>query len=111
MFGRTYSDLGSVVGQINGEDIRANQLERRGYDWENGYGTPSDGQDTNRDGQPVRKLTKDAKSHNIDWTFVGPENVFVLALLTSLMKLGKRFLVLTKEQHNQKVQKIMHCAS
>lgn len=25
---------------------------------------------------------------------------FVLALLTSLMKLGKRFLVLTKEQHN-----------
>lgn len=43
MFGRTYSDLGSVVGQINGEDIHANQLERRGYDWENGYGTPSDG--------------------------------------------------------------------
>lgn len=33
MFGRTYSDLGPVVGQINGEDIRANQLERRGYDW------------------------------------------------------------------------------
>ena len=242
MFGRTYSDLGSVVGQINGEDIRANQLERRGYNWENGYGTPSDGQDTNRDGQPVRKLTKDAKSiiifwsrsgstkllaskiaretdadileitlrnpypanyrktlsranreriqndppelemqlpdlsqydtiylgyqawamtlsqpmraflleyggefsnkkiapflseggygsgdstelirefiardggknKKVDWTFVGPENVFVLALLTSLMKLGKRFLVLTKEQHNQKVQKIMHCAS
>ena len=242
MFGRTYSDLGPVVGQINGEDIRANQLERRGYDLENGYGTPSDGQDTNRDGQPVRKLTKDAKSiiifwsrsgstkllaskivretdadileitlrnpypanyrktlsranreriqndppelemqlpdlsqydtiylgyqtwamtlsqpmkaflleyggefsnkeiapflseggygsgdstelirefiardggknKKVDWTFVGPENVFVLALLTSLMKLGKRFLVLTKEQHNQKVQKIMHCAS
>ena len=43
MFGRTYSDLGSVVGQINGEDIRANQLESRGYDWENGYVTPSDG--------------------------------------------------------------------
>src|SRR5699024_6557860 len=59
----------------NGEDIRANQLERRGNDWENGYVTPSDGQDTNRDGQPARKLTKDAKSHNIDWTFVGPENV------------------------------------
>ena len=56
MFGRTYSDLGPVVGQINGEDIRANQLERHGYDWENGYVTPSDGQDTNRDGQPVRKL-------------------------------------------------------
>ena len=231
MFGRTYSDLGLVVGQINGEDIRANQLERRGYDLENGYVTPSDGQDTNRDGQPVRKLTKDAKSIIIFWsrsgstkllaskiaretdadileitlrnpypanyrktlsranrekiqndppelemqlpdlsqydtiylgyqtwamtlsqpmkaflleyggefsnkeiapflseggygsgdstelirefiardggknkkvdlTFVGPENVFVLALLTSLMKLGKRFLVLTKEQHN-----------
>lgn len=43
MFGRTYSDLGSVVGQINGEDIRANQLERHGYDWENDYVTPSDG--------------------------------------------------------------------
>lgn len=71
MFGRTYSDLGPVVGQINGEDIRANQLERRGYDWENGYGTPSDGQDTNRDGQPVRKLTKDAKSIIIFWSCSG----------------------------------------
>ncbi|OXC28823.1 flavodoxin family protein [Lactobacillus crispatus] len=71
MFGRTYSYLGSVVGQINGEDIRANQLERRGYDWENGYGTPSDGQDTNRDGQPVRKLTKDAKSIIIFWSRSG----------------------------------------
>lgn len=71
MFGRTYSDLGSVVGQINGEDIRANQLERRGYDWENGYGTPSDDQDTNRDGQPVRKLTKDAKSIIIFWSRSG----------------------------------------
>lgn len=64
MFGRTYSDLGSIVGQINGEDIRANQLERRGYDWENGYGTPSDG-------QPVRKLTKDAKSIIIFWSCSG----------------------------------------
>lgn len=71
MFGRTYSDLGPVGGQINGEDIRANQLERRGYDWENGYGTPSDGQDTNRDGQPVRKLTKDAKSIIIFWSCSG----------------------------------------
>src|SRR5699024_11764337 len=71
MFCRTYSDLGSVVRQINGEDIRANQLERRGYDWENGYGTPSDGQDTNRDGQPVRKLTKDAKSIIIFWSRSG----------------------------------------
>lgn len=71
MFGRTYSDLGPVVGQINGEDIRANQLERRGYDWKNGYGTPSDGQDTNRDGQPVRKLTKDAKSIIIFWSCSG----------------------------------------
>lgn len=71
MFGRTYSDLGSVDGQIIGEDIRANQLERRGYDWENGYGTPSDGQDTNRDGQPVRKLTKDAKSIIIFWSRSG----------------------------------------
>lgn len=64
MFGRTYSDLGPVVGQINGEDIRANQLERRGYNWENGYGTPSDG-------QPVRKLTKDAKSIIIFWSCSG----------------------------------------
>lgn len=71
MFGRTYSDLGSVVGQINGEDIRANQLGRHGYDWENGYVTPSDGQDTNRDGQPVRKLTKDAKSIIIFWSRSG----------------------------------------
>lgn len=71
MLGRVYSDLGPVVGQINGEDIHANQLERRGYDWENGYGTPSDGKDTNRDGQPVRKLTKDAKSIIIFWSRSG----------------------------------------
>lgn len=90
MFGRTYSNLGPVVGQINGEDIRANQLERRGYDWENGYGTPSDGQDTNRDGQPVRKLTKDAKSHNIDWTFVGPENVLCAGITDKFEKAGQK---------------------
>lgn len=90
MFGRTYSDLGPVVGQINGEDIRANQLERRGYDLENGYGTPSDGQDTNRDGQPVRKLTKDAKSHNIDWTFVGPKNVLCAGITDKFEKAGQK---------------------
>lgn len=71
MFGCTYSDLGPVVGKINGQDIRANQLQRRGYDWENGYGTPSDGQDTNRDGQPARKLTWDAKSIIIFWSRSG----------------------------------------
>lgn len=62
MFDRTSSDLGSAVGQINGEDINANQLERRGYDWKNGYGAPSDEKDINGDGHPVIKITKDAKS-------------------------------------------------
>lgn len=28
MFGRVYSDLGPVVGQINGEDIRANSITK-----------------------------------------------------------------------------------
>lgn len=71
MFGSVYSDLGPVVGKINGQDIRANQLQRCGHDWENGYGTPSDGQDTNRDGQSVRKLTQKAKSIIIFWSRSG----------------------------------------
>lgn len=71
IFNRTYSDLGPVVGTIDGEDIRANQLQRRGYNWENGYGTPSDGEDTNSEGQAIRKLTKDAKSIIIFWSRSG----------------------------------------
>ena len=51
------------------------------------------------------------KNKKVDWTFVGPENVFVLALLINLKRQDKRFSALTKERHNQKAQKIMLCAS
>lgn len=71
---RDYSrtgDLGPVVGKIAGQPIRANQLLRRGYDWENGYGTPSDGQDTDSEGGPIRKLTPAAKSIIIFWSRSG----------------------------------------
>lgn len=50
-----------VVGKIDGQPIYAPQLGRTNGEWQNGYGTPSDGQDTNNKNQPVRKLTKDAK--------------------------------------------------
>lgn len=71
MFNKVYSDLGPIVGQIVGKEIRANQIMRRGYDWENGYGTPSDGYDTNLDSSPVRKITKSAKSIIVFWSRSG----------------------------------------
>lgn len=64
-------DLGPVVDQLNGKDIRANQIQRRGFTWQNGYGTPSDGHDTSLGQKPVRKLTKDAKSIIIFWSRSG----------------------------------------
>lgn len=49
-------------GTIDGQSITANQLTRSNIEWRNGYGTPSDGNDTNSQNTPTRKLTKDAKS-------------------------------------------------
>lgn len=65
------NNLGPVVGSIDGHDIQANQLQRKGWSWGNGYNTPSDGADTNAGQQPVRKLTKDAKSIVIFWSRSG----------------------------------------
>ena len=45
-------------------------------------------------------LLEFAKNKKVDWTFVGPENVFVLALLINLKRQDKRFSALTKEWHN-----------
>ena len=45
-------------------------------------------------------LLEFAKNKKVDWTFVGPENVFVLALLINLKRQDKRFSALTKERHN-----------
>lgn len=74
MMWRDYSkkaNLGPIIGTIDGQPIRANQLLRRGYNWEQGYGTPSDGHDTNAEGTPIRKLTKDARSIIIFWSRSG----------------------------------------
>lgn len=65
------NNLGPVVGQINGKDIYANQLLRKGYNWQNGYGTPSDGQDTNKNGGPIRKLIGKSKDLIIYWSRSG----------------------------------------
>ena len=65
-------ELGPVVGQINNQDIRANQLLRRNSSiWEGGRYTPSDGDDTNRDSGAIRKLTDSAKSIVIYWSRSG----------------------------------------
>ncbi len=68
---KMYSDLGPVVGQLGSNQIRANQLSRSGWDWQNGAGTPSDGHDTNAGPQPVRKLTSSAKNLIIFWSRSG----------------------------------------
>lgn len=67
---RSNSKLGPVVGHINGKAIRANQLLRNS-NWNGGYGTPSDGKDTNRDHGATRKITKKAKSLIIYWSRSG----------------------------------------
>lgn len=64
------SKLGPVVGKIAGKPIRANQLLRKS-NWNGGYGTPSDGKDTNRDHKPVRRLTKKSKNLIIYWSRSG----------------------------------------
>ena len=64
------SKLGPVVGRIDGKPIHANQL-LRDSDWNGGYGTPSDGNDTNKENKPVRRLTKNAKSIIIYWSRSG----------------------------------------
>lgn len=64
------SKLGPVVGHINGKPIRANQL-LRDSNWNGGYGTPSDGQDTNKTNKPTRRHTKKAKSLIIYWSRSG----------------------------------------
>ncbi|GEN94479.1 flavodoxin family protein [Pediococcus ethanolidurans] len=51
-----------VAGRIDGNPIYAPQLTKSNSEWRNGYGTKSDGQDTNSENQPTRKLTKNAKS-------------------------------------------------
>lgn len=70
MFKRNFQ-LGKVVGDFGGNQIRANQLQRRGVDWGNGYNTPSDGQDTNEGQKPVRILTSGASSIVIFWSRSG----------------------------------------
>lgn len=51
-----------VAGRIDGNPIYAPQLTKSNSEWRNGYGAKSDGQDTNSENQPTRKLTKNAKS-------------------------------------------------
>lgn len=65
------NELGPVVGQIDDNQIRANQLERKGYSWGNGYNTPSDGANTNADQHPVRRLTATANRIIIFWSRSG----------------------------------------
>lgn len=65
------SQLGPVVGTIAGKSIRANQLMRNDAKWGGGYGTPSDGKDTNKSHGATRRLTKKAKSIIIYWSRSG----------------------------------------
>lgn len=67
---KTKNKLGPVVGKIDGKPIRANQL-LRDSNWNGGYGTPSDGKDTNKDNGPVRRITKNSKSIIIYWSRSG----------------------------------------
>lgn len=52
----------SITDKIAGQPITAPQLGMSATQWQNGYGVPSDGKDTNSHNQPTRSLTKDAKS-------------------------------------------------
>ncbi|GHV99392.1 flavodoxin [Lactobacillus nasalidis] len=78
------SSLGPVVGKIANQEIRANQLLRRGSKWAGGYGTPSDGDDTNKGSQPVRVHTKNAKSLIIYWSRSGSTELLASKLADKL---------------------------
>jgi len=52
----------SVAGKIAGQPVMAYQLGKLESAWRNGAGTKSDGQDTNSQNQPTRRLTKGAQS-------------------------------------------------
>lgn len=78
------TDLGPIVGQILGKNIRANQLMRKGYDWDEGAGSPSDGQDTNLIQGPVRKLTQNAKILIIYWSRSGSTELLASKILEQL---------------------------
>lgn len=51
-----------VAGKIAGQPIVAPQLGMSAFQWRNGYGVPSDGQDTNRNHPAAVKQTPDTKS-------------------------------------------------
>lgn len=60
--GNQFMNISNQNEQIDGQSIQAYQLGKTDRAWQNGYGTQSDGQDTNGQNQPARKLTTDAKS-------------------------------------------------
>lgn len=66
----------SVSNQIAGQPIQAPQLGKSEPQWRNGYGTVSDGQDTNSQNQPTRKLTKTATSSIIYFSRSGSTELF-----------------------------------
>lgn len=53
---------GDAMATIDGQPIKAPQLKKSDSVWRNGAGVISDGQDTNSQNKPTRKLTKTAKS-------------------------------------------------
>lgn len=56
------SQSAKVSDKIYGQSIIAYQLGKSERAWQNGYGTVSDGNDTNSQNKPTRKLTKNAES-------------------------------------------------
>lgn len=50
-----------ITDKIAGQSIQAPQLGMPVVQWRNGYGVPSDGQDTNSKNKPARLLTRNAK--------------------------------------------------
>lgn len=50
-----------IGDKIDGQPIHAPQLGKDDKQWRNGYGTKSDGKDTNSENRPTRRIKKDAK--------------------------------------------------
>lgn len=47
---------------IFGQNTNATQLNKANSEWQNGYGTQSDGMDTNSNNEPAYRITRSAKS-------------------------------------------------
>ncbi|WP_180872036.1 flavodoxin [Lactobacillus sp. 3B(2020)] len=98
-----------ITDHIAGQPIQAPQLGMPAVQWRNGYGIPSDGQDTNSQNKPTRQLTKSAKAIIIYFSRSGSTELLAakIAKITSADILE----IVVKEPYSGKYQQTLSRAN